>query len=179
MTEIGKVPGLEEMADRLAITEVIHAYARGVDRASTELMKATCWPDSTLDYGGYKGEAYSFLENLPAGLKRFRNTQHQISNTLIELDGDEARSECYLTAHHYLPVEDGPNSEMTYIGRYLDHMQKRDGVWKIKHRKIVMTWHQNAETTEDFDNNEALVQISRASHEDDDPSYAFFGGSND
>ena len=175
MREPGKVPSLEDMADRLAITEVIHLYARGVDRADADILKSTCWDDAEVDYGGYKGPAHAFLEALPTGLKNFVNTQHQISNLLIELDGSQARSECYLTAHHRRPDD----SEMTYIGRYLDHLEKRDGTWKLKFRKIVMTWHQDADTSEDFDKNQSLVPISRATHDPDDPSFAFFAGSND
>jgi hypothetical protein len=62
---------------------------------------------------------------------------------------------------------------MTYIGRYLDRMEKRHGVWKIKFRQIVMTWHQDSAISEDFDNNQSLVPITRATHDLDDPSYAF------
>lgn len=174
MTEVGQVPGIQEIADRLAIVEVIHTYARGVDRADAGILKSTCWPDSELDYGGYKGPAYPFCDSLPDGLKNFVNTQHQISNILMAIDGDEARVECYLTAHHRRKDD----SEMTYIGRYLDHMEKRGDVWKIKYRKIVMTWHQDAAMSENFDQNASLVPISRATHDDDDPSFSFFAGSN-
>ena len=169
MQEPGRVPGLEEMADKLAIIEVIHTYARGVDRADAGILKSACWEDAELDYGGYKGPAHPFCDALPTGLKNFVNTQHQISNTLISLAGNKANVESYLTAHHRRP----DNTEMTYIGRYLDRMEKRDGVWKISYRQIVMTWHQDAATSEDFDGNPSLVPIARASHDADDPSFNY------
>ena len=169
MTEVGKVPTLEEMADRMAIQEVIHMYARGVDRADADILKSACWPDSELDYGGYKGPAHPFCEALPDGLRKFVNTQHQVSNILIFLDGDKAKAETYLTAHHRRPDD----TEMTYIGRYLDNLEKRDGVWKISFRKIVMTWHQDASCTDDFELNASLVPIARASNGSDDPSHEF------
>lgn len=176
MTEVGQVPGPEEVADRLAIVEVIHTYSRGLDRADPDILKSTCWPDASVDYGFFKGEAHPFLENMPAGLKRYRNTQHQVSNTLVSIDGNDARVESYLTAHHYLPVDGDDNTEMTYIGRYLDHMEKRGNVWKIKFRKIVMTWHQDAKTSEDFEKNASLTAISQATHDPDDPSFDFLAG---
>ncbi len=177
MAEIGAVPDLEEMANRLAIIEVIHAYSRGLDRADADLLKSTCWPDAQVDYGFFKGDAHPFLENMPSGLKRYKNTQHQISNSLISIEGDNARVESYLTAHHYLPAEDGgENSEMTYIGRYLDQLEKRGDVWKIKFRKIVMTWHQDARTSEDFEKNASLTAIAQATHNPDDPSWTFLAG---
>ena len=171
MTEVGRVPNLEEMADRLAIIEVIHTYARGVDRADAEILKSTCWDDAELDYGGYKGPAHPFCDALPNGLRNFVNTQHQISNTLINLKGSEAVVESYLTAHHRRPDD----TEMTYIGRYFDRMEKRNGVWKIRFRQIVMTWHQDAAMSEDFDRNQSLVPITRATHDPDDPSFEFLG----
>ena len=178
MAEIGQVPDLQEIADRLAIIEVIHTYSRGLDRADADVLKSTCWPDAQVDYGFFKGEAHPFLENMPNGLRTYRNTQHQISNTLIAIEGSQARVESYLTAHHYRPGEQGDNSEMTYIGRYLDHLEKRDNVWKIKFRKIVMTWHQDAKTSENFEKNASLTAIAQATHNPDDPSFAFFSGQN-
>ena len=171
MAEVGRVPNLEEMADRLAIIEIIHTYARGVDRADAGILKSTCWDDAELDYGGYKGPAHAFCEMLPDGLRMFLNTQHQISNTLIEISGNTANVESYLTAHHRRPND----TEMTYIGRYLDRMEKREGVWKINFRQIVMTWHQDVPTTEDFANNQSLAPITRATHDPDDPSFDFLG----
>ena len=45
---------------------------------------------------------------------------------------------------------------------------------KIKFRKIVMTWHQDFSSTEDFEKNVSLVPISRATNNGEDTSYDFF-----
>ena len=82
-----------------------------------------------------------------------------------------ASVESYVTAHHLR----SDNTEMTYIGRYLDKMEKRSGVWKIKFRKIVMTWHQDFPATEDYEKNQSLVPISRATNNPEDTSYGFLG----
>ena len=175
MVETGRVPGLEETADRLAIIEVVNIHSRGVDRASAEILKSAYWPDANVDYGGYKGNAHQFCEGLPAGIKRYAGTQHKVSNITIEISGEEARVETYVTAHHYLAVDDGDDTEMTYIGRYLDHMQKRDNVWKISFRKIVMDWHQNALATHD-DDNPGLKPITRGGRHPEDPLFEFLHG---
>ncbi len=170
MSNIGKTPTLNELAEKMAIMEIIHAYARGVDRADSEILKSTCWGDAEVDYGGYQGLAHPFCESLPSAIKNYKNTQHQVSNTLIFLDGpNNASVESYVTAHHLRP----DNTEMTYIGRYLDKMEKRKGVWKIKFRKIVMTWHQDFPTSEDFERNSSLLPISRATNNREDTSYDF------
>ena len=172
MAETGTVPGGEEIGDRPAIMEVVAMHSRGVDRANGDFLKSCYWDDAEVDYGGYKGPSHPFCESLPTGLKNFVNTQHQITNTLINLQGNDAYVESYLTAHHRRPDD----TEMTYIGRYLDHMEKRGNVWKIKFRKIVMTWHQDAAMTENFDENASLVPIARATHDADDPSIGFSQG---
>lgn len=169
MSETGKVPTQEELADKMAIQEVIHTYARGLDRADANILKSTCWPDAKVDYGGYQGQAHPFCDALPDALRNFVNTQHQVSNTLIFLDGDSAKAETCVTAHHRRPDD----TEMTYIGRYLDDLQKRGGVWKISFRKIVMAWHQDTAVSEDFEKNPSLVPVARATNQPDDPSHDF------
>lgn len=172
-TETGQVPEPEEMADRLAIIDVIHTYSRGVDRASADILKSTCWPEAEVDYGGYKGPAHPFFDGLVQSIKRYANTQHQISNTIVDLDGDKAKAESYLTAHHYLPVEEGQDTEMTYIGRYFDRLEKRDNIWKFMHRQVVMTWHQNAFASADEEKNPGLKELTRASRHPEDPLFDF------
>ena len=145
----------------------------GVDRASADILKSAYWPDADLDYGFYKGNAHQFCEQLVVGIRRHENTQHQVSNISIDINGDEARVESYVTAHHYLPVEDGQDTEMTYIGRYLDRMQKRDNVWKIMFRLVVMTWHQNSFASADEEKNPSLAAIARACRYPEDPLFEF------
>lgn len=145
--ETGKVPGPAEVADRLAIMEVLAKHSRGVDRADENVLKSAYWPDATVAYGGFNGNAHAFCERLPGAIKAWVRTQHTISNTCIELRGERALVETYVTAYHYRADPNGRDTEMTYLGRYLDTMQKRGDVWKILHRQVVMDWNQNTEAT--------------------------------
>lgn len=133
------------IADQLAIQNVLAMHSRGVDRADEIILKSAYWNDAEVQYGGFNGNAHEFCEALPVGIRRFAHTQHSISNVAIDFVSDtEARVETYVTAYHYLAVEDGPDTEMTYLGRYLDRMEKRGDTWKILHRKVVMDWNQNS-----------------------------------
>lgn len=153
--ETGAVPSMAEVADRLAIAEVLAVHSRGVDRADEAALKSAYWPDAEVAYGGYNGNAHGFCEILPASIKRYAGTAHKISNLCIdfrEVDGCvEARVETYVTAYHYLSsdAEGSPDvdTEMTYIGRYLDTMEKRNNVWKIRFRRVLMDWNQNTNAT--------------------------------
>jgi hypothetical protein len=86
-----------------------------------------------------------------------RETHHLMGNSVIELDGDTARVETYCIAHHRSHPTPASNQAMIgthnlspeqlnqemelVIGiRYLDVVERRDGVWKIKERSLVFDW---------------------------------------
>jgi hypothetical protein len=176
--ETGAVPSAAEVADRLAIADVLAVHSRGVDRADEAALKSAYWADAEVAYGGYNGNAHGFCEILPASIKRYAGTAHKISNICIEFqrteEREEARVETYVTAYHYLSSDaEGAadvDTEMTYIGRYLDTMEKRNNVWKIRFRRVLMDWNQNANAT-------AILQgppfegLARGTRWPDDPLY--------
>ena len=172
--ETGMVPAFEEVADRLAIQDVLAKHSRGVDRAEEATLKSAYWPDATVAYGGFNGRAHEFCEYLPDAIKRYAATQHSITNVSIDLRGDDARVETYVTAYHYLAEEEGGDTEMTYIGRYLDRMEKRGDVWKISHRRVVMDWNQNANASAILEG-PPFEGLARGSRHPDDPLYEHLG----
>jgi len=168
--EPGRVPYAAELADRAAIAEIIALHCRGVDRADEETLKSCYWPDATTAYGEDDVPAHIFCAQLVPAIKAFRQTHHMVTNSICTFDRTQARVESYLVAFHYLASEDGEDSEMTYLGRYLDRFEKRGDVWKIKHREPVMSWSQNAATTHDS-NHPALSALRRATRYPDDIVY--------
>ncbi len=170
----GHVPSLAEVADRLAIQEVLAHHSRGVDRACEATLKAAYWPDAEVAYGGFNGPAHQFCETLPGAIRRYARTQHCISNIAIDLRGNEARVETYVTAYHYLASESG-DTEMTYLGRYLDRMEKRGDVWKISFRQVVMDWNQNVAATAVFEG-PPFDGLARGARAPDDPLYQHLAG---
>jgi len=171
--ETGKVPDLGELADRLAIQEVLVQHSRGVDRADAAILRSAYWPEAEVAYGGFNGNAHEFCEMLPNAIRKFARTQHSISNIAIDLRGDDARVETYVTAYHYSENASGPDQEMTYLGRYLDRMQKRGDVWKMIHRQVVMDWNQNAIVTAVW-SGPPFEGLARGDRCPDDPSYVLF-----
>ena len=170
--ETGRVREPSFIADQLAIQDVLFKHCRGVDRADEALLKSAYWPDAEVAYGAFDGNAHEFCAMLAVGIQRYRATHHQVSNLLVDIDGDQAVAESYVTAYHYLPGEDGaPDTEMTYFGRYVDHLQRRGGVWKMQFRRVVMDWNQNMSTTADF-SGPTLGNLARSGRKPDDPLYA-------
>lgn len=47
--ETGRVPTLAELADRLAIQEVLAQHSRGVDRADEAILISAYWPDAEVN----------------------------------------------------------------------------------------------------------------------------------
>lgn len=60
-------------------------------------------------------------------------TQHLLGNVVIDVDGDRARSRCYI---HDIHQARAPKSHLTFIspGEYLDQWVKTDEGWRIGHR---------------------------------------------
>ena len=172
--DTGRIPGAEELANRLAIFDVLAQHSRGVDRADAEILKSCYWPDADVNYGGFVGNAHEFCDGLPTGIKGFKLTQHSVSNISIDFRGDDALVESYVTAYHFMMG--GSETEMTYIGRYLDKMQRRNSNWKINHRTICMDWNQNVPTTAQWDGDLFGNIKVRGTHETDDPLYGFLKG---
>lgn len=172
--DTGRVPDAAEVADRLAIMDVLAKHSRGVDRADAGLLKTAYWPDATVAYGGFNGPAHEFCEILPGAISVYARTQHSISNVAIEFRGREALVETYVSAYHYASVADGPDREMTFLGRYLDTMERRDDVWKIRHRQVVMDWNRNADATAVLDG-PPFDGLARGERHPDDPLNRLLG----
>lgn len=171
MRETGRIPDLQEIGDRLAIHDVLVQHSRGVDRADEAILKSAYWPDAEVAYGGFNGPAHTFCEFLPGAIKGYAHTQHRVTNVAIDIQGDEALVESYVTAYHYRAADVGPDTELTYLGRYLDRMQRRDDVWKISHRRIVMDWNQNTVASAIWEG-PTFDGIARGARHPDDPLYA-------
>ena len=75
--DTGAVPALAEIADRLAIADVLYSHSRGLDRLDAELLKSCYWPDAEVDYGAYKGSAHQFAEFVVEALReQYKLTRH-------------------------------------------------------------------------------------------------------
>jgi hypothetical protein len=100
---------LSVAADRVAIRELIDAYAHDADRRETEKQVALFTPDAILEnihnepgkdkettvLRGQKDLAAGF-----ATLKSFEMTMHFNGRSTIEIHGDTATGETYCLAHH-------------------------------------------------------------------------------
>lgn len=76
------------------------------------------------------------MEWVAGGHAATAGQSHQVANILIEVSGDAAVSEAYVTAAQRRDT-DGRLYQTTIRGRYLDRWSRRDGRWAIDARRYV------------------------------------------
>lgn len=164
-----RTPSLESVADRQAIEELIYRYCRSVDRIDPALGYSIWHRNAVADYGEfYHGDGPGVIDLICEQHRHTLCHSHQVSNILIQLDGDRAGSECYVTAN--LRIKRGEQlQQMTVWSRYIDEWSKRDGRWGIDKRIAIR----------DFDEVRDVVPLSSTeaagSRDRSDPSYGVLG----
>jgi SnoaL-like domain len=170
----GQLPSSTRLADESAIREILALHCRGVDRADEAALKACYWSDATASYGPEPTPALKFAANLVKAITVFAQTHHQIGNVLIAYEDADppvrATVETYVTAYHYREGGGEGDSELVYIGRYVDRFEKRGNAWKIAHRAPVMGWSQNLTASHNGEH-PALAALARAGRSPEDPVY--------
>jgi SnoaL-like domain len=128
-----------DMEAKQAITEALYRYCRAMDRIDPELAKTVWHADATLDYGDlFKLSAAEYTASIEAMHASFDATHHQVGNILIDVEGDRATSEAYVTARCWNFLDSGELKELIAIGRYCDRWSCRNGHWAIDHRHFVL-----------------------------------------
>ena len=123
-----------ELIDRQEIWSVLLRYARGLDRMDRDLIRSCYWDDATDDHHSFVGTPDAFIDWAFAGNLTSTMQHHGLGNHYCELDGDDAHAETHYTYF-------GANIELPHllsIGRYIDHFQRREGVWKMANRVTVI-----------------------------------------
>jgi hypothetical protein len=143
---------LEDLAAERAITRVLAEYFRGVDRGDLALARGCFHDDAIDDHGIYHGPIdglFALAGDARPPYDTMRSTVHYLCNVMIDRRGDVAAVESYAIAYHGLEIDGEPQDELVG-GRYLDRFERRDGVWKIAHRRCVFDWSRIAPGTARF-----------------------------
>jgi ketosteroid isomerase-like protein len=136
----------DDTADRLAISQVLDEYARGIDSRDWDLVQSVFTDDAFLDYtafGGPKGPRDDVITWLQDALTAFVMSQHHITNRLITIDGDEAVVAAELLAIMGMTGDPGKMSMMYTGGQYNDRLVRTTEGWKIARRSCDRGWLAN------------------------------------
>ena len=125
---------LHELVARQEIWSLLLRYARGLDRVDRELIRSCYWDDAIDDHHGFVGTPDQFIDWSFAFGETTIVQHHGLGNHSCEIDGDAAHAETY-----YTYVGENPEPPHLFsIGRYIDHFQRRGGVWKMANRVTVI-----------------------------------------
>jgi hypothetical protein len=135
----------EEAADRLAIRELVDAYARCADRREAEAQKALFTEDThfvvymngagsepTEDLNGRE-----LLTPVFAALKQYEVTMHFNGQSTVTVEGERATGETYCVAHHVFPAGGARKIMLAYL-RYRDSFVKQGGRWLFAERSLYL-----------------------------------------
>jgi len=139
---------ITEAADRLAIRELIEAYAHCADRRDAKGQMALFTADTHfVVYMNAKDpnpsqELHSreALAPIFAELNQYEATTHFVGqSTVFMLTRERATGEAYCLAHH-VTVNGGKRRLMVASLRYNDTFVKRDGAWLFAERLLYADW---------------------------------------
>jgi len=137
-----------EAADRLAIRELVEAYAHCADRRDAKGQMSLFTPDTHfVVYMNAKDpkpsqELHSREALAPvfADLSKYGATMHFVGqSTILSLTDDRGTGEACCLAHH-LTVDGGKRQLMIAALRYYDTFAKIDGTWLFAERLLCVDW---------------------------------------
>jgi hypothetical protein len=134
---------LEELGDRLEIRELMNRYAMAVDGRDWTLYRQVFTPDASIDYsdtGGMRADLETTVKWLDEVLAVFVGLQHNMTNHVVEIDGQQARACTYYVAYHTLLDGQGGESLLTVGGFYRDRLTRTADGWRISERVELGEW---------------------------------------
>lgn len=137
-----------EAADRLALRELVDAYAHCADRRDADGQMALFTADAHfVVYMNAKNptptqefKSREALAPVFADLNKYDATTHFVGqSTVLTLSSDRGTGETYCLAHH-VTVEGEKRRLMIASLRYLDTFSKLDGAWLFSERLLYVDW---------------------------------------
>ena len=138
----------EEAADRLAIRELVEAYAHCADRRDAKAQMSLFTPDTHFvvymnardPKPSQELHSREALAPVFADLNKYAATMHFVGqSTILTLAGNRATGETYTLAHH-LTIDEGKRRLMIAALRYSDQFVKIDGEWLFAERLLYVDW---------------------------------------
>jgi ketosteroid isomerase-like protein len=134
-----------EAADRLAIRELVEAYAHCADRRDARGQMSLFTADAHFVNAkdptpSQELRSREALAPVFAELNKYDATTHFVGqSTIFTLTADRATGEAYCLAHH-VTVDGGMRRLMVASLRYLDTFAKTDGAWLFAERLLYVDW---------------------------------------
>jgi len=138
----------DEAADRLAIRELVEAYAHCADRRDAKGQMAlfsanthfVVYMNAKDPKPSQELNSREALTPVFADLDKYAATMHFLGQTtILTLTNDRGTGETYCLPHH-LTVDGGKRNLMIAALRYYDTFAKVDGAWLFAERLLYVDW---------------------------------------
>lgn len=138
------------LIDRTAISDVVHAYATGLDRRDWTLFRSIFTDTIEMDFRSVglradRFDADEWVRDAKRLFAGFEATQHTSTNHVHDLRGDEATCTSNMQATHFVARE--PNDGLdngadcwTIGGYYINELVRRTDGWKLATVTLNVTW---------------------------------------
>jgi SnoaL-like domain len=129
-----------QLLRRHAVTDVMAAYAAGVDRRDWPLVRSCFEPDAHVRGTRLTAAFADYFPHLCAELTKFERTTHFLGTQRVEVTGDTAWLETYAVARHFWRELDSSPRQLTIGVRYTDDLRCTSDVWVITRRVVDLDW---------------------------------------
>lgn len=136
-----------EAADQLAVIDALYRFAAGIDLRDERLLSSALADDAVSDFrpaAAKAGFAYPLIEGrvhivaaLTASLANL-DTTHSVSNPRVAIDGDTARLDALVEAHHVSKAD--PARSYLMKNRYDVALARTDDGWVITRNVVDKVW---------------------------------------
>ena len=125
-----------EMADRLAIREVLENWAIWRDAGDWERFRTVWHDDGRMMATWFQGTADEFIAVSREGFERGVRILHFLGGISIDLAGTRAIGQTKMTISQRAPV-DGVDCDVVCTGRFYDFLEKRGDRWGVVLRQPI------------------------------------------
>jgi 3-phenylpropionate/cinnamic acid dioxygenase small subunit len=132
-----------EVADRLAIQDLIARYADLIDRRDFSGLDALFTDDARIDFSTFNGPVGNLADTkafLASSLPLFDRSQHMMGLPLIEIDGDTARARTSCNNPMVSTRPDGTTSVWLIGLWYDDELRRSSDGWRFSARTQIRSY---------------------------------------
>ncbi|MEM9624376.1 MAG: nuclear transport factor 2 family protein [Pseudomonadota bacterium] len=127
----------EQVADRIAVQDVMLRYAAGVDERDMDMYRS-CFADD-VEVVGFGADVFhgadAWVSYVEQALQQYGPTQHMLAPQLATINGDEATARTDVQALHYMKQPEGQT--LTLWATYNSNMRRTPQGWKITRHELV------------------------------------------
>jgi hypothetical protein len=128
---------IDLLLHRQDILDCLVRFSRGMDRFDRTLFLAAFHEDAMIAAGDFVGGPVDLYEWAAAMHAQGQvATQHNLLNHSCAVDGDIAHAETY----YLFAGRNRDASNWVAGGRYIDRLDRRDGIWRIAVRTTTIEW---------------------------------------